>query len=174
MTFAEAPAGGPPAALHVRIAHACVQWIAESAEVRVLHIKGQAIDEEMRALRGGGSDVDVLVAPSELPPFEAALRSAGWTLYTTFRSGSVFGHAATYYHPTWGTADVHRWIPGIDRDPYSSFENLWSDRLTRELGGVPCAVPSDDHHRLILLLHAARNGALRGTDFQLGWGDVEG
>lgn len=174
MTTAEAVVGGPPAALHVRLAHACVQWIAESVQVRVLHIKGHAIDEEMRILRGGGSDVDVLVAPSELSRFEAALRSMGWTLYTTFRSGSVFGHAATYYHPTWGTADVHRWIPGLDRDPFASFEYLWSDRLARELGGVPCAVPSDDHHRLILLLHAARNGDRRGTDFRLGWGDVEG
>lgn len=172
MTTAEAVVDGPPAALHVRLAHACVQWIAESAQVRVLHIKGQAIDEEIRALRGGGSDVDIVVAPAELPRFEAALRSAGWTLYTTFRSGSVFGHAATYYHPSWGTADVHRWIPGLDRDPQSSFEYLWADRLTRMLGGLPCAVPSDDHHRLVLLLHAARNGALRGTDFHLGWGDV--
>lgn len=173
MTRAEAASGGPPAALHVRLAHACVQWIADSAQVRLLHIKGHAVDDDMRVLRGGGSDVDIVVAPSELPRFEAALKAAGWTLYTTFRSGSVFGHAATYYHPTWGTADVHRWIPGLDRDPQTSFEYLWADRLTRVLGGLPCAAPSDDHHRLILLLHAARNGDRRGTDFHLGWGDVD-
>lgn len=173
MSITDVAAGGPPPALHVRLAHACVQWIADSADVRILHFKGQAVEEEMRALRGGGSDVDVLVASTELARFESALRSRGWTLYTSFRSGSVFGHAATYYHPTWGTADVHRWIPGLDRDPGLSFELLWADRSTRELGGVSCAVPSDDHHRLVLLLHAARNGVSGGADFRLGWGDVE-
>lgn len=173
MSTTDGAAGGPPAAVHVKLAHACVQWIAESVDVRILHFKGQAVDEEMRAIRGGGSDVDVLVALNELARFESALQSAGWTLFTSFRSGSVFGHAATYYHPTWGTADVHRWIPGLDRDPRSSFELLWADRLTRELGGVVCAVPSDDHHRLILLFHAARNGVSRGADFQLGWGEVD-
>lgn len=173
MSTSNGVAGGPPAALHVRLAHACVQWVAESVGARILHFKGQAVEDEMRAVRGGGSDVDVLVAPDELPWFETALRSSGWSLYTTFRSGSVFGHAATYYHPTWGTADVHRWIPGLDRDSHSSFECLWADRITRDLGGVACAVPSDDHHRLILLLHGARNGAGKGTDFQLGWGDVD-
>src|SRR5699024_11586820 len=57
-------------------------------------------------------------------------------------------------------------------DPATTFEALWKSRSQRVLGGVECAVPCDDHHRLILLLHAARNGALDGVDFQLGWGEL--
>lgn len=163
---------GPPADALVRMAHACVQWLADRAGVRLLHIKGQALDDTMRARRHGGTDVDVLVAPEDVTVFKRQLEHHGWTLITSFRSGSVFGHAATLYHPVWGTTDLHRWIPGLDLDPATSFEVLWQSRSRRVLGGVECAVPGDDDHRLVLLLHAVRNGALGGVDFQLGWGEL--
>nr|WP_083882729.1 nucleotidyltransferase family protein [Brevibacterium senegalense] len=165
---------GPPPPTRVRLAHACVQWLADRADSRIMHIKGHALDAASRSQRGGGTDVDVLVAPQDQSAFEEQLRAGGWELITSFRSGSFFGHAATYYHPVWGTTDLHRWIPGLERDPHVTFEALWQTRQPRELGGAECAVPSDHHHRLILLLHAVRNGALGGVDYRLGWGQLDG
>ncbi len=59
------------------------------------------------------------------------MRKRGWRLYSTFATGSPFGHAQTYTHEAWGYFDIHRFFPGIRLAP---------DRLSIASG--PIATPS--------------------------------
>lgn len=138
--------------------------------MRVLHVKGEALHPVLAKGRTPSSDCDVLVHPSGVVPYVAMLREHGWELRTGFERGSVFGHAATLYNPTWGTVDVHRHFPGLDRDGDATFELFWSRRRTRILGGAECQVPDLLCQRLLLLVHAARDGSGRAAhDVRVSW-----
>ena len=160
-----------PLDVAVQFAHAAVQAIADEAGIAVLHIKGPVVDATLRATRlsepveEGTSalrarisvDADVLVSPDHAPALLEAMKSHGWQLAWDFNEGSLFAHAATLTHPHLAHIDVHRWFPGIERDPSSAFALLASGARRIPLAEFPCLVPSDDAHRLILLLHAARS-----------------
>ena len=160
-----------PRDVAVRFAHAAVQAIADEAGITVLHIKGPVVDATLRAARlsepvqeGVPSprarmsvDADVLVSPEQAGALLRAMKSHGWHLAWDFDEGSLFAHAATLTHPHLAHIDVHRWFPGIERGPRSAFDLLASDARRIPLAEFPCLVPSDDAHRLILLLHAARS-----------------
>ncbi|GAB2537779.1 nucleotidyltransferase family protein [Brachybacterium huguangmaarense] len=141
----------------LRLAHGCLESLADDAGARVLHVKGVALAPELTEGRPGSSDCDVLVHPDDVTAYVEALASHGWEQRTHFAQGSVFGHAATLYSPVWGTVDVHRTFPGLDADPTRTFETLWRDARRVELGSVACAVPSLTHQRVIMLVHAARD-----------------
>lgn len=159
-----------PVAVRLRLEHAALQRIADEAGVRMLHIKGVAWHPALVQGRSPSSDADVLVHPADVPAFTAALERAGWLLVTSFAHGSVFAHAATYYCPRWGTVDVHRRFPGMDRDPEATFEVLWHDRALIELGGRPVAVPDLLAQRLLMLAHAARDAmGRRPRDVEAAW-----
>lgn len=145
-----------PLRVRVELAHAAVQRLAETCGVDLLHVKGPAVDPDLRGSTGRGTDADVLVRPEGVDRLMAALGEHGWRVETTFEAGSAFDHAANLYHPSWGLLDVHRLFPGMDRDPAGAFEVLWADRGSRALAHVPCAVPSPVGQSLLLLLHAAR------------------
>ncbi|NHA68793.1 nucleotidyltransferase family protein [Phycicoccus flavus] len=145
-----------PLRVRVELAHAAVQRLAESCGVDLLHVKGPAVDPGLRGHDGRGTDADVLVRPAHVRRFLAALHAHGWRTETTFGAGSAFDHAANLYHSSWGLLDVHRLFPGMDRDPAAAFEVLWAERVCRDLGHVPCPVPSPLGQSLLLLLHAAR------------------
>lgn len=159
-----------PVTVRLRLAHAFLEHLAGSLGVRLLHIKGVALHPSLRAGRHSSTDCDVLVHPEDVTAFTDALLAAGWEHLTRFEHGSVFGHAATYHSSVWGTVDVHRCFPGIDRDPTGAFELVWARREHIELGGRQCAVPDLEMQRLVLLLHAARDRAGRGTaDVDAAW-----
>ncbi|WP_425438593.1 nucleotidyltransferase family protein [Raineyella antarctica] len=138
------------------MAHAAVQRVADLADIDVLHIKGFALDPSLIWDGRVGSDVDVLVRPSQVDRLLRALRTAGWVWVTGFAAGSPFGHAATLFHELWGYVDVHRMFPGVELAPAAAFEILWRDRGTRTIAGTDCAVPALDGQVVVLLLHAAR------------------
>lgn len=163
---------GPPPSVSVRLAHACAQTLVAEAGYRCLHAKGWALPDELRERRGGGTDVDLLVSPIDADDVAQVLAAHGWEQRTSFGKGSVFEHAATFYNPVWGTIDLHRTYPGLDTSPECAFDAMWAERETRIIGGVECPVPCDDHHRLILLLHAARAGNRSSADFALGWSEL--
>ena len=160
-----------PRDVAVQFAHAAIQAIADEAGIAVLHIKGPVVDATLRAARfrepaaEGVSaprarrsvDADVLVSPDHAPALLEAMKSHGWQLAWDFNEGSLFAHAATLTHPHLAHIDVHRWFPGIERDPRWAFAFLGSGARRIPLAEFPCLVPSDDAHRLILLLHAARS-----------------
>lgn len=163
-----------PRAVLLRLGHGCLELLARDAGARILHIKGEAMDPGLREGRPQSTDCDVLVHPDDVGAFVQALSDAGWENLTRFEHGSVFGHAATYYSPVWGTVDVHRTFPGLDRDPLRTFETLWGARQEVELGGVACPVPDLRAQRLILLVHAARDAmGRRDHDVEAAWGSAD-
>lgn len=147
-----------PLPTRLAFAHAALQVIAREAHVDVLHIKGVAVDPSIGTVVGSGSDADLLVRPSHIPRFLDRVERRGWQHYTDFESGSPFGHAATYFHDSWGFGDLHRHFPGIGLAADEAFEQLWSARTTTPLAGVPCDVPSLDAQVLVMVLNAARSG----------------
>lgn len=173
-----------PAAVRIRLAHATLQAVADECGVDVLHIKGAALDATLQVARartthdGNGDspapprpsgDADVLVRPEHLERYEKGLQRHGWQPKTRFTSGGVVEHAVDYWHPQLGKADVHARFPGISLTAPPAFERLWRDRTTQEIAHRPCQVPSQDAQRLVLLLHAARNGGATSADVPLAW-----
>ena len=164
-----APAGAVPHIVRLHLGRAAAQTLANIAGVELLHIKGDAVEPKVRPESAPGSDVDVLVRPSQLPALHAVLRRRGWRVYSTFRDGSPFGHAQTYLHETWGYLDVHRSFPGIGIAPSAAFDRLWSSRRTLDFAGVLCPVPSLAAQSVIVILNAARARSSIGRDI---WNDA--
>lgn len=160
-----------PRDVAVRLAHATVQAIADTYGLSVLHIKGPIVDATLRAdaldARGAGGigrhprrnsvDADVLVQPQQADELVRAMERHGWTLAWDFDEGSLFAHAATLTHPHLAHVDIHRIFPGIECEPAAAFRILEADARRVPIAELPCTVPSDDAHRLVLLLHAARS-----------------
>lgn len=164
---------GVPLLTRLRMEHACLQFLADRADVRILHIKGEAWHPTLAEGRPPSSDADVLVAPTDVRRYEKALTETGWELFTSFAHGSVFRHAATYYHPVWGTVDLHQHFPGLDRDPALTFDTFWDTREQVELGGYPVNVPGLLEQRVLMLTHAARDAMGRGArDARVAWDDA--
>ncbi len=148
-----------PIAARVHLAHAVVQHLAEQADVDLLHIKGPALLPDLRPPARRSSDVDVLVRPSHLHCLVAALECAGWSKRTDFETGSVFAHAANWWHDDWGWVDVHLHWPGVSLEPEVAFD-VWSAGADRQpIAHRLCPVPNRTGQLLVLVLHAAR-----GTD----------
>lgn len=146
-----------PIAARVHLAHAIVQKLAEDRGVDLLHLKGPAVLPGLRAEGRHSSDVDVLVRPSHLHLLVAALESVGWEQRTDFATGSVFAHAANWWHDDWGWIDVHTMWPGVGLDPEAAFDVLLRDRVWREIAHWGCPVPDRTAQRLVLVLHSARS-----------------
>lgn len=160
-----------PVGLRAYLAHAALQTIAEDLGVALLHVKGPATDPALGRPRSRSTDADVLVRPDQVESFIDELEAHGWREMTSFATGSAFGHAATYFHDSWGYADVHRVFPGIRaRD---AFAQLWEHRREADLAGITCAVPSLTAQRLLLMLHLARNGAGEADpDYERAWSSL--
>jgi hypothetical protein len=157
--------GQMPTGARVHLAHAVVQKLAADRDIDLLHLKGPAILPGLRAGDRQSSDVDVLVRPSHLFLLIAALESVGWEQWTEFATGSVFAHAANWWHDKWGWVDVHVSWPGVTIDAEEAFDVLARGGTIHEIAHRPCPVPDRTAQRLILVLHAARSG---------GAADVEG
>jgi len=173
-----------PLIVRTRLAHATLQAIADACGADLLHIKGAAVDPsllptrpdapadataEERVLPRLSADADVLVRPAHLKRFQAALKRYGWQRKTRLYSGGAVEHSEDWWHPELGSADLHVRFPGIQLRRDQAFEGLWSVRNSLDLAHRPCPVPSVDAQRLLLLLHAARNGALGPADVRLAW-----
>lgn len=176
-----------PTAVRIRLAHATLQAVADECGADVLHLKGAALDATLQAARARtthdgdvdspvrprpSGDADVLVRPEHLERFQRGLQRHGWQPKTRLTSGGVIEHAVDYWHPQLGKADVHVRFPGIGLAPEPAFERLWGDRKPQAIAHRTCAVPSGDAQRLVLLLHAARNGGATSADVPLAWTDT--
>lgn len=170
-----APAEQVPLRVRIEMGHAHLQWVANEHGIRVLHIKGAALDDRISWPGRTGSDVDVIVPAADADRLVRVLQSTGWQLANSFRHSSAFEHAATLRHQELGWADVHRLFPGINRDADQAFELLWADRGSRSLGAFDCAVPNLPAQILLLVLHAARSPASgRGPmDIASSWGAAD-
>ena len=163
----------PSIAVRVRFAHAVVQHLADREGIDVLHVKGPALSPEVVAVRGGGTDADVWARATDVDRLAQSLLEHGWTRITSFQTGSMFEHAATFHNGTFGCVDVHRSFPGLEAS--DAFDRLWRRRVSREIAGVPCACLDPVGEALVLAVHAARSNG-RPRDMDLVWhsqpGDV--
>lgn len=158
---ASAPGSAEPGlalAPRVRLAHACTARHLEDAGLRGLHVKGYAAAPGTYAPHRTSSDVDLLVHPQDAGRVCSVLEAHGWSLVTDFHEGSIFEHAATLWHDHLGYVDVHRLFPGLGSDPAAVFEHLWRERTARVVSGRPVPVPGLDGQRLVVIVHAARDG----------------
>ncbi|GAA1916794.1 nucleotidyltransferase family protein [Nocardioides hwasunensis] len=169
--LAEDELGHIPVAARVHLSHAVVQQLADRGGIDVLHLKGPAVLPGLREPGRHSSDVDVLVRPSHLPLLVTALESIGWEQRTTFATGSVFAHAANWWHDDWGWVDVHLHWPGVTIEPELAFEVFSRDLVQRDIAHRPCPVPNATAQRLILVLHSARSGGT--TDVEHAWGAAD-
>jgi len=174
-----------PRSVGVRFAHASLQVLADDNGIDLLHVKGPAVDESLLELQpndgsppGGpvervprqSVDADVLVRPAHVDRLLAVMHRHGWDTAYRFEDGSAFEHAATMTHAFLAPVDVHRRFPGIGAK--RAFERLWADRHTVIIAGLPCSVPSVTAQRLLLIVHAARGGALHHPDIRRSWDDA--
>lgn len=162
-----------PVAARVHLAHAVVQHLAESAGVDLLHIKGPALLPGLRPPSRGSTDVDVLVRPSHLHRLIAALEGAGWSKRTDFATGSVFAHAANWWHDDWGWVDVHVHWPGVRLEPEIAYAVWSADAELHPIAHVPCPVPNRTAQLLVLVLHAARSTDRADVDYAWSRADDE-
>ena len=172
-----------PWSVGIRFTHAALQVLAEGNGIDLLHIKGPAVDDQLLAVRPPEDppvmaakplarqsiDADVLVRPAHVDRLFEVMHQHGWTTAYDFADGSAFEHAATMTHPVLATADVHRRFPGIGLDASVAFERLWAERHMVLIAGTPCFVPSVTAQRLVLIIHAARGGALHHSDIERSW-----
>ena len=175
-----------PWSVRLRLTHASIQGLAEDSGIDLLHIKGPAVDESLLEVRQDSgapttgqpqltvprhsADVDVLVRPSHVDRLLAVMHRHGWETAYRFEDGSAFEHAATMTHAFLAPVDVHRRFPGIDAP--GAFERFWADRHMVTIAGLPCSVPSVTAQRLLLIVHAARGGAIGHLDIRRSWGDA--
>lgn len=157
-----------PIAARVHLAHAVVQKLADDRGIDLLHLKGPAVLPGLRAPGRHSSDVDVLVRPSHLSPLVEALESVSYEQRTGFATGSVFAHAANWWHDDWGWVDVHVSWPGVTLGAEQAYDVLARGSILRPIAHRDCPVPDRTAQRLVLVLHAARSGG--STDLDHAWG----
>jgi len=160
-----------PREVLVAFTHAEVEAIAQEHGIDLLHIKGAALDAELRrpmSEESGGLrtsvDADILVRPTHLALLDRALRAHGWTRLYDFADGSTFEHAATWVTEGLSSLDVHRHFPGIEIDRERAFDLLWANRKDSPVAGVRCSVPDLADQRLIVIIHAARGRSRRDDE----------
>jgi hypothetical protein len=158
----QAGEAGLPQDMRIRLGHALVEYTARKQKIRLLHIKGYAVDAGLYSAGRRSSDIDVLVHPADVDILLGLLGAGGWKPVTGFKSGSLFQHAATLWHDSWGYIDVHRAFPGVDVPPAEFFDELWESRKARVIADVACTVPASQHQALLIVLHAGRDPE-RGT-----------
>ena len=163
-----------PRQTRLQLAHAALQVVAQRSGVDVLHIKGEALDADVRWPGRQSTDADILVRPRQVATMLRALSQSGWSQVAGFASSSAFEHSATLTHPVWGYADVHRRYPGFTVSDDDGFDQLWRAKREWHCAGTSCAVPDLAGQRLVILLHAARSHASTRRDWDIAraWTDV--
>lgn len=153
-----------PLALRIRLSHAYFQYLADRHGIDILHVKGYAFAQEVYRAGRSSSDVDLLVRPEHIQKLIEVAQQDGWEILARFETGSIFEHAMTLYHGTWGLVDIHRYFPGIGDSQGSAFEALWQQRRTRLIAHFPCVLPSLIDSRIFVVVHGARSDSRYNAD----------
>lgn len=155
-----------PLAIRIQLSHAYFQHLANSNEIDLLHIKGYAFAQEVYRPGRKSTDVDLLVRPSHLERFIELALADGWEILTHFETGSIFEHAMTLYHGSWGLVDIHRYFPGVGDAEGSAFETLWKQRRNKDIANYPCSLPSVVDSRILVVVHGARSTDEKNPDIE--------
>ncbi|MDI3213836.1 nucleotidyltransferase family protein [Arthrobacter sp. AL12] len=142
----------------VLLATALVDFVAASAGLPVLFIKGPGAT--LMGLRENhvSADVDVLIRPEQLERMLNLLHGRGWQERPTgFAIVSQYLHSRTLYHPQWNCdIDVHSRFPGMEAPPDIAFDTLWRDRQYLVMAARNIAVPSVPAAVIFQALHSLR------------------
>ena len=170
----------------VLLATALVDFVAASAGLPVLFIKGPAAT--MMGLRENhvSADVDVLVRPEDLNRMVELLGARGWRERPSGASVvRQYFHSRTLYHPQWNSdIDVHDRFPGMEAPQGRAFDSLWRDRQYLVMAARSVPVPSIPAAIIFQALHSLRSmsvprhrveylGLLRRVDSTLRQGIVD-
>lgn len=156
-----------PLPARIRLSHAYFQRLANLNAIDLLHVKGYAFGEEVYRPGRYSTDVDLLARPAHISRFLYLLEQEGWRSLTSFKSGSIFEHATTLYHPSWGLTDIHLYFPGLSlKNHEAAFSRLWDQKRTKEVAHFSCFVPSLVDCRNIVVIHGARSSAQVHPDVQ--------
>lgn len=153
-----------PLAIRIQLSHAYFQYLAETHGLDILHIKGYAFAQEVYRPGRISTDVDILVRPSHIERLVELALADGWKILAHFETGSIFEHAMTLYHGSWGLVDIHRYFPGLGAPDGSIFDVLWSQRRIKFIANYPCYVPSLVDSRITVVVHGARSIVNRNPD----------
>ena len=142
----------------VLLATSLVDYVAASAGLPVLFIKGPAAT--MMGLRENhvSADVDVLVRPEQQDRMVELLGARGWLERPSGVSVvREYLHSRTLYHPQWNCdIDVHNRFPGLEAPPGSAFDTLWRDRQYLVMAARSVPVPSVPAAVIFQALHSLR------------------
>lgn len=143
----------------VELGNALVSSMASSIDVRVLLIKGAALQDYGLRAPHQSTDIDALVDPIGFDRFCQALVANGWQIRPrTFIHAHYAPHSETFQHPLWPCdIDVHRYFPGFLAPAETAFDELWGRRQPRAFAHTVCSVPDRDSSLLILALHSLRS-----------------
>lgn len=156
-TLGNAPAGlvPPGAARQLRAMaqnnlYACLAQIAElhrllpvfaQADCPVLTLKGLPLSQALYgdAAQRGAGDIDLLVAPADLPRADALLRGAGYVQHQGRLAPATLRHCkeVLYRHPAGHGVELHQRLLHNPALLPHSFAELWDRRDTVLLGGKP-------------------------------------
>jgi hypothetical protein len=144
------------------LAHARASYVLARAGVDALVIKGPTIASWLYPDGRESGDVDLLVAPSMGNAARDALTAHGYTdVYAGVHDGEVADHSYVLTDDRLGgrEVDVHVAFPGVGVDAETAWRELWARRSSVRTAGID--VPAVDRAAVavLLLLHAARNGA---------------
>lgn len=140
----------------------------EAAGVNVMLLKGRALGALLYDDLGGGrgySDVDLLVAHSQLAPAEAVLSALGYSNADAIQG--VDDLAGVVQAHTWvprgggagpSTIDLHWALPGAGARPSVQWEALLQRTTRVEVGGRQVTALDRPGQAMHLAMHAAQHG----------------
>jgi hypothetical protein len=137
-----------------------------AAGIEPLLLKGPSLERWLYRTdeRRVSGDIDLLVAPDQLPHAERALKTRGFAN----RYDGVSPPWAEEHADAWRSVssafpvDLHRRLWGFDAPPEMVWARLWGDRATMQIGGIRVDVLGEPARALAVALHAAHHGESKG------------
>lgn len=135
----------------------------EEAGVHVLLFKGPVLAELLyrRGEHRGFFDIDVLVAPGDLPRARETLLRLGYENRSEQEGVDNFHgavHAETWVRRREAAIDLHWSMAGCTVSPETAWGILYAGRSTIDLRGRTASIPGRDAIALLLALHVANHG----------------
>lgn len=104
------------------------------------------------------SDIDLLVAPTDVPAISCVLRDRGFVpMFAGFRDGELAEHARVWKNDHDAVIDLHVSFAAIDTPPEAVWREICGSSEPMELVNGDVRVPSLRHRALIVALHAAQH-----------------
>jgi hypothetical protein len=147
--------------LRVDLVTAEVVKALQERSIRSVLLKGPALsrwlyDEDSRRPY---VDADLLVGPQDLAAATSVLRALGFRLVGGEIPNDWPRHAMTWLRDDRANVDLHRTLVGVDADPTWLWEVLSERTEPMTVGGAEVAVLQPPARTLVVVLHAAKDGA---------------